>query len=209
MNRIELHPFTLRAWHWVNTALILLLLITGARLRVPDLPILLSYRSAVLVHKLTGFAMTASFVFWLIYSLASGAFIRHYVFRLRDSYGMIEQIKFYAFGVFRGKPNPFHATPEQKFNALQKVAYASVMLVFTPVIVITGIFFSNIVFFKDIIDAMGGIRILDAVHLVVAYIFLDYVFVHVYMSTVGLTPFSHIKEMFTGYEQDHKDSQDG
>lgn len=198
MSTPVLHPLPLRVWHWANTALIVLLMITGVRLRAPGLNLFFDYRTAVLVHKVTGFVMAASFIFWLIYSIASSSLRKYYVVRPRDLRGFPAQALYYGFGVFRGGRNPFPGTVEEKFNPLQKFAYLTVMLLFTPFIVITGILFSDILFFHDAIASIGGLRILDAVHLIVAYIFLDYLIVHIYMSTMGATPFAHIKEMITG-----------
>jgi thiosulfate reductase cytochrome b subunit len=202
MKRLWLHPFTLRLWHWFNTALVLLLIITGIQLRAPDVEIFPSYRTAVVVHKTTGFIMAISFLFWLIYTLTNSKARKQYMIRLTDVTGIVKQGEYYAFGVFRGWKNPFHTTTEAKFNPLQKVSYISIQCVFTPVIVVTGIFFSNILFFGGAISAVGGVRILDAIHAVAAYVFVAYLFVHVYMSTVGHTPLTHVKAMFTGYEEE-------
>jgi thiosulfate reductase cytochrome b subunit len=168
------------------------------RLRAPGLHLFFDYRTAVLVHKLTGFVMAASFIFWLIYSIVCGSLRKYYVVRRRDLMGFPAQALYYGFAVFRGGRNPFPGTAEEKFNPLQKFAYLSVMLVFTPLIVVTGILFSDILRFHDVIAFIGGLRILDAVHLIAAYIFLDYLIIHIYMSTMGATPLDHIKEMITG-----------
>jgi thiosulfate reductase cytochrome b subunit len=202
MKRLRLHPFSVRVWHWFNTAVVLLLMITGIQLRAPDVEIFSSYRSAVVVHKAAGFVMAASFFFWLIYVLISRSAIKQYVFRWTDLKGMMRQGQYYAFGVLIGWKTPFPATPEAKFNPLQKISYISVQFLFTPIIIVTGIFFGNILFFGGVINSIGGIRILDAIHVVVGYVFVLYLFVHVYMSTMGHTPFTHIKAMFTGYEEE-------
>jgi thiosulfate reductase cytochrome b subunit len=115
---------------------------------------------------------------------------------------MVKQGLYYAIGVFRGWPNPYPATPDAKFNPLQKVAYGTVMFVLTPLIAATGILFSNIPYFRGIISYIGGTRVLDAVHVIGGYLFVIYLIVHVYMATLGPTPFTHIKAMFTGYEEE-------
>jgi thiosulfate reductase cytochrome b subunit len=202
MKHDELHPLWLRIWHWVNTALICLLILTGVRLRVPGIAFLFAYRNAVLLHRLTGAVMTLSYLFWLVYSIWSGSLRKNYAFHRRDLKNIFCQAEYYAFGVFRGRVNPCPATPEEKFNALQKIAYLSVQFALTPVIAVTGIFFSNIPYFHGAINATGGIRILDAIHVIVAYLFAIYLIVHVYMSTLGAKPLTHIKAMFTGYEEE-------
>ena len=197
-----LHPLTLRIWHWVNTLLIILLIITGIRLRVPGIDFLFPYRTAVLLHRMTGGVLVVSYLFWLVYSIFSSNLRKNYAFHRKDIKNSYCQALYYSFGIFKGMPNPCPATPEEKFNVLQKIAYITVQFALTPIIAITGIFFSNITYFHSAIAAIGGIRILDAVHVTVAYFFVIYLIVHVYMSTLGKTPFTHIKSMITGYEEE-------
>ncbi len=205
MRRQELHPLPLRIWHWVNTAIILLLIITGVRLMIPDLHLMPDYRSAVILHRRAGYAMAGSFMFWLLYGIATGSLRKYYPIRSRDLKGLFLQARYYAFDVFTGAASPFPATAKEKFNPLQKIAYVSTMLLFTPVIVITGIFYSDILLFRNTILLLGGLRVLDAIHLATAYIFANYFIVHVYMSTMGRNPFSHVLEMITG-RPDHPET---
>jgi thiosulfate reductase cytochrome b subunit len=205
MTRIHLHPLVLRIWHWANTAIVVFLLVTGIQLRAPDLSILPSYRTAVLAHKGTGFVMAFSFLFWLVYTLSNRNSRRQYLFHLPEFRGMVTQGKYYAFGLFKKQQNPFPATKEAKFNPLQKISYIGVQFLLTPIIVITGIFYSDILFFNSAISNLGGVKIVDMVHVIAAYMFVLYLIVHIYMSTMGHTPYAHIKAMFTGYETLEKD----
>jgi thiosulfate reductase cytochrome b subunit len=204
MKRHQLHPLPLRIWHWVNTAVILLLMITGIQLRAPDVVLFSGYRTTIVIHKAVGFIMALEFLFWLVYSVANGSLRKQYLFRKSDMLGVTNQLLYYVFGVFRGRKNPFSATPEAKFNALQKMAYISVQFIFSPVIIATGILFGNIVLFRGVIDVIGGTKILDAIHVAAAYVFVIYLCVHVYMATLGAHPFSHTKAMFTGYEEEEE-----
>lgn len=77
------------------------------------------------------------------------------------------------------------------------------MLILTPIIIITGVLFSDIVYFLDIIKYIGGVRILDAIHVATGYAFLLYLIVHLYMSTLGYRIVSHIKAMITGYGEEN------
>ncbi|MGD0231263.1 MAG: cytochrome b/b6 domain-containing protein [Syntrophorhabdales bacterium] len=193
----ELHPLWLRIWHWLNTALALLLMVTGLRLRVPDLSIF-GYRGAVLVHKGAGLVMAGCFLFWLVSGMVDGSIRRYYAPRGRDLAGLARQARYYAVGVFMGEKNPHPATVRDKFNPLQKLAYGAIQFVVTPVVIVTGILFSDILFFRSAIAAIGGIRSLNAIHLIGGYVFVEYLVVHVYMATLGETPLAHIREMVTG-----------
>lgn len=199
MSRIYLHPLPVRIWHWTNAFIILVLMITGIQLRTPSVEIFHDYRLVVLLHKYFGFAMTASFLFWLFYYVLTGGIIKHYLIGFEDIKVMPRQALYYMFFIFKGRENPFVSSPDNKFNPMQKLAYSSVMFVFTPIIIITGILFSDILFFFYWIKALGGLRILDAIHVAAAYIFIIYLFVHIYMSTLGHKFHSHVKGMITGY----------
>jgi thiosulfate reductase cytochrome b subunit len=202
MTKVRLHTLPIRVWHWTNALLIVFLILTGIQLRAPDLALFGSYSNAVWLHKYAGFGATGTFIFWLLYVLFSGAFWRHYVLRPSDVKRMPKQAAFYGFTIFRGKENPFTASPRNKFNPMQKMAYFSMMVFVTPVIVITGIFFSDILYFLPQIEAIGGLRILDATHVAAAYLFLLYLLVHLYMATLGHSLFAHFKAMIVGYEEE-------
>jgi len=205
MIRVRLYTLPIRVWHWINAFLIFLLIITAIQLRVPDVAVFAHYGQAVWLHKYAGFCMAASFVFWFCYVLVSGSFRKHYLMRPRDLKGMLSQAMFYGYGVFRGRKNPFKPSPDNKFNPMQKVAYFTVMALFTPVILITGVLFSDILYFASYINAIGGLRILDALHVVVAYVFLLYLMVHLYMATLGHTILAHTKAMVVGYEEEEEE----
>jgi thiosulfate reductase cytochrome b subunit len=202
MKKIYLHPLPLRIWHWVNASMVILLIVTGIELRIPGIAALPANHTALLVHKYAGWAMTISCVFWLVYSLINGNLSRHYVFRRRDFKGTFRQVKFYLFSIFRGEENPFQPTPDEKFNSLQKLAYGAIMSVFTAVLVVTGVLFSDIVFFRKYILILNVMKVLVAIHVIGAYVFLLYLVVHIYMSTLGLKASSHIKAMIVGYEEE-------
>lgn len=206
MKKVYLHTLNIRIWHWINASIVILLLGTGIQLRMPEVELIPKFSLAVLIHKYVGFAMGASFLYWLVYVFAKGSFRRYYLLRPADARGMGKQTMFYCYGIFKGKENPFTSTAERKFNPLQKIAYSSVMLIFTPVIVFTGILFSDIFFFRRAIDLMYGIRVLDALHVIAAYIFLLYLVVHIYMSTLGHNAFAHIKAMIVGFEEEPDES---
>ncbi len=127
MRRTYLHPLPLRVWHWANALLALVLFVTGIQIRIPGIASLRPQDPALLVHKYAGWTLAAFWVFWAVYSLVGGNLKRHYLFRKRDFGGVFIQARYYLFSIFKGEANPFRATPEEKFNALQKLAYGAVM----------------------------------------------------------------------------------
>ncbi|MHB8093233.1 MAG: cytochrome b/b6 domain-containing protein [Syntrophales bacterium] len=209
MKKVYLHTLTIRCWHWINAAIIILLTITGIQLRAPDTETLAkslgiwfpNYTNAVLIHKYAGFALAASFLFWLVYVVISGSYLRHYLFRPSDIPVMIKQARYYVIGLFKGEKNPFVSTPEGKFNPLQKLTYGIVLPFVVLVLIISGVLFSDIFFFRETIEHFGGIRMLDALHVIAAYLCLLNFLVHLYMTTMGHHIFDHIKSMIVGYEE--------
>ena len=71
-----------------------------------------------------------------------------------------------------------------------------------PVIVVTGLLFSNILLFRKYILLFNVVKVIDAIHVIGAYVFALYLVVHIYMSTLGRKTSSHIKAMVVGYEEE-------
>ncbi len=207
MRRVYLHTLPIRIWHWANALLIIMLCITGIQLRMPEAEIFSHYRTAVILHKYFGFLLAGSFLFWLLYYLISGTLIKYYLIRPNDLRGMVSQALYYAYGVFTGAKNPFTPSADAKFNGLQKMAYTSVMLLFTPAVIFTGILFSDVLYFLGWIRSIGGLRVLDAFHVIFGYLIGLYFLVHLYMATLGPSVFTHTKAMITGYEEEHEETE--
>ena len=116
--------------------------------------------------------------------------------------GCLIQAKYYGYGLFMGHENPHHGTPEHKFNPLQQVSYFFIMLLLLPLQIITGILLWDIKTFATVIGMLGGLIFVDIVHVVISFVFTAFLFVHVYLTTLGPTAMGHIKAMFTGYEEE-------
>lgn len=200
MTRVLLHPIAIRIWHWSNACLVLFLMLTGVQLRAPELALFGKYGNAVWLHKHAGFGAAGAFAFWILYVVVSGAFWRHYLPRGSDLKGIWRQVAYYVLGMFRGAENPFEPSPSRKFDPLQKLVYLAMMMVVTPMGVSTGILFSDILYFQRCIEALGGLRVLDLLHVATGYVFLLYVVLHVYMATTGRSVLSYFKAMTVGYD---------
>ncbi len=202
MKKTYLHPLGLRIWHWVNALIVIILLITGTQLRIEGMAALPAKNAALLVHRYAGWAMAAWFIFWLWYTLTTGHLKRQYGMRKGDLKGTLTQAKFYLFSMFKGEGNPFRPSPDRKFNPLQKLAYGAVMCIFAPVIVLTGVLLNDTLIFRKYILVWNVVGLLDAIHVIGAYVFLFYLIVHIYMATLGRTVYTHIREMIVGYGEE-------
>ena len=204
MKRIYLHALPVRVWHWINAASFFVLIATGVQIRYRDAIHLMSFKSAVDIHNIFGFALIANFLLWAVYYMVSGKLkvylpdpnLKNFI------QGSIRQARYYAYGIFVGEPNPHHASPDSKFNPMQQIAYFNIMLLFLPVQILTGLMLWDIKLFSGMITAVGGLKIVDAGHLLLSIFFTAFLFVHVYLATLGHTWSEHIKAMFTGYEDE-------
>ncbi|MBC8318488.1 MAG: cytochrome b/b6 domain-containing protein [Desulfobulbaceae bacterium] len=200
---IYIHPAPVRVWHWVNAACFVLLVITGFQIRFAGTLGLMPLKDAINIHNYIGFLTIANYSIWLYYYFSTGK-IKIYFPNPKTFIGnAIKQIQYYGFGIFLGKPNPHVMTPENKFNALQQKAYAALMFVFVPAQMITGVFMWQLKTYSNYIDQLGGIKVIDTIHVILFFFFASFLVIHCYLATLGHTPLAHFKAMFTGYEEHH------
>ena len=202
---IYLNPLTVRIWHWIHAIGITTLCITGAQIRFPEYISLFSYRTAVLVHDFTGIFVCLDWLLWFFYYVfIDKSLIKLYVPNMYDlKTGIIKQMLFYGFNYFKGGPNPHHCTPENKFNPMQKGAYLMIMLTLVPIILLSGLLLLLIT--PKWMVFLGGVKIVIGLHFLVACCFAAFLFVHMYLATLGHTFWAHIITMITGWEEEVED----
>ena len=203
---IYLNPLTVRIWHWIHAIGITTLCITGAQIRFPEYFSLFGdYRTAVLVHDFTGIFVCLDWLLWFFYYVfIDKSLIKLYVPNMYDlKTGIIKQMLFYGFNYFKGGPNPHHCTPDNKFNPMQKGAYLMIMLTLVPIILLSGLLLLLIT--PKWMVFLGGVKIVIGLHFLVACCFAAFLFVHMYLATLGHTFWAHIITMITGWEEEVED----
>ena len=81
---------------------------------------------------------------------------------------------------------------------------AVVMMLLVPVVFVTGLLLYDVTFFYGLVELLGGVRVIDTVHVLIYIFFVFFIFLHVYLGSLGHTPSAHFKAMFvTGYEEAH------
>ena len=203
MKRIYLHPLPIRIWHWINAMSFLVLIVTGLQIRYRELLGLMKFRTAVDIHNIFGFILIFNFFIWLLFYILTGK-IRIYIPPLNIKKfvtGCVRQARYYGYGLFIGEENPHHSTADNKFNPMQQLAYLSIMLLLIPLQLVTGLVLWDVKAFASYIDIFGGIKIVDTIHVFLFLFFTSFLFVHVYLATLGHTVMAHIKAMFTGFEE--------
>ena len=204
-HKIYLQPTPVRIWHWLNAFGIITLTVTGAQIRFPEyVQLFASYKSAILLHNTAGLVVAASFSLWFFYYGLVARNMRKIYVPTKDDlqHGILRQAKFYLLTYFLGWPNPHHATPEDKFNPMQKSAYMAIMFVLVPIVALTGILLTNVSPLRELVILVGGLKLLVAVHFLMACSLIAFLFTHVYLATLGKTPMAYIKPMWTGWEDE-------
>lgn len=208
MARTYLTPLPVRIWHWINAVTCVLLFLSAIQIRYIGLINVVAFRTAVLTHNVLGFILIANLFVWLGYYLSSWR-IRTYHAELNPVkyvVGAVRQALYYGYGIFQNLRNPFHPRPDHKFNPLQAMTYQILMIVLLPLQAITGLLLWNLSGFAHIVAAVGGVRVIDTIHVLVFIFFAFYLPAHVYLGTLGRTPMSHFKEMVTGYEEEEDEA---
>jgi formate dehydrogenase gamma subunit len=206
MNKIYLHPLPIRIWHWVNALGFIVLILTGAQIRFGNVMSLFSFETAVEIHSWTGFILLANYFIWLVYYILTFQIkiyippVHHPIAFLKKS---ARQAKFYGLGIMVGDDNPHHPSPEEKFNPMQQISYLMIMVLLIPVQIVTGLFLWDPHLFSPLVNLIGGVQIVDLVHVLLFIFFSAFIIVHFYLATLGHTPLAHIIAMFTGYEEEH------
>jgi len=202
--RVILYPLMIRIWHWSNALAIVLLVLTGLQLRFPDwIGWFGPFGTAVDVHNIFGFIVVFDYMLWFGFYMLKGELIKQYVPALEDfTIGMPTQSAYYFARIFFGDPPPFEPTPEAKFNSLQKTTYFGIMFFLIPLQIVTGVLLWDLERFRSVIEALGGVRVIDAFHIIIAYVVAAFLIVHIYLSTLGHTFFSHFKATIVGYEKE-------
>jgi len=210
MHRLYIHPLPLRIWHWTNALGMIILALTGIQIRYIGLIDVLSFKTAVTIHNYTGFVVIANFLIWLSLHLFT-AEARNYHAELNPVkmfMGCWRQLVYYSYGMFKGWKNPFRIAKYKKFNPLQGLTYQIIMFIFVPLQIITGLLLWDVTRFSAIVNFVGGVRIVDTVHVLIFTIIACYIPFHAYLATLGRTPSEHIKAMITGYEEAEDESAD-
>lgn len=201
MAKLSYHyPLIIRIWHILNALLILLLIVTGFSIYYvdPGRP-LIEFSWAIKIHNASGVTLSFSYLIFFFANI----FTENRKFYKMPFKGvgkrLMKQGTYYLFGMFRGDPKPYPITEERKFNPLQKLFYVLIMYIGVPIVIISGY---GLLFPESVIKALfgvSGILITDFLHVVMGFFITLFLFIHIYVSTIGHTRTSNFKAIITGY----------
>ena len=203
IHRVYLYPVWLRLWHWFNAVLFVVLILTGLSMHFADAeqPII-SFSLATTAHNIAGLALAACYIFFVAGNLF-GKNGRHYIPQFRGLIQrVIEQIRFYLFGIMRGEGHPFPATEESKFNPLQQLAYIAVMYALMPILVVTGILLQIPELVRGQVLGFGGVGLMAILHSLAAFFATVFMVVHIYLGSTGDKATTLYKSMINGWHEE-------
>ncbi|MBW2132229.1 MAG: cytochrome b/b6 domain-containing protein [Deltaproteobacteria bacterium] len=190
-----------RFWHWLQALLILVLLATG--FEVNGAWTLLGFETAVTVHNYTGLTWLITFAFFVFWVFTTGEW-RQYIPTTKK---MLAVIRYYGYGIFRGEAHPFPKRKDAKHNPLQRLTYLSLAALLLPVQMTTGFLYWGYNSWAQWGFSWLSLEIVALVHLAGAFAILQFLVIHIYMTTTGHSLLAHIRAMITGWEEVQPDAK--
>jgi thiosulfate reductase cytochrome b subunit len=201
MTLIYLYTRYERFWHWLQAALILLLLVTG--FEVNSGVGLFGFQTAVTVHNYAGLTWLIAFAFFVFWLFTTGEWKQY----IPTTKKMLAVMRYYAYGIFRGEAHPVPKRKEAKHNPLQRLTYLGLAAALLPIQMATGFLYWG--YNSWAAWGISGItlQIIAMVHTAGAFAILTFLVVHLYMTTTGHKISVHVKAMVTGWEEVEKDEK--
>jgi thiosulfate reductase cytochrome b subunit len=195
--RIYLFKRYERFWHWSQAGLVVALAATG--FEIHGTLRLIGFERAVRVHEAAGVGLVVLTLFTMFWHLTTGEVKQFLPTRKNFVQNIGQQVRFYTGGIFRRAPHPEIPTPETKFNAIQKIAYFSLLIFVFPVQITAGILYLGTPLWPELISRLGGLKAIALVHTAGAFAMLSFLVVHLYMITTGDTLWTNLRSMITGH----------
>ena len=192
-NTIKIYLYTRfeRFWHWFQALMIILLIITG--LEIHGTYQLFGFQTAANIHNFIGLSWLILFAFFVFWLLTTGEWKQY----IPTTKKLISVVLFYLWGIFQGRPHPIQKTRGAKHNPLQRLAYLGISAMLLPIQMITGLLY----YLYNDIPQILPLSVLAGIHTLIALFLLNFLVIHLYMTTTGHSLFSHIAGMITGWEQ--------
>ncbi len=197
-----LYPIWVRLWHFINAVLILILIITGFSMIFAgsDTPSLTSgFAKAVRWHNTAAIILIISYLGFIIGNIISGNG-KYYRIKKDDiNTGIGRQLKYFFYGMYKNKKQPFPVTIENKFNPLQKLTYLLIMYFALPLLIISGIILliPDMTIIKNL--GPGMFILIDIIHIILGLLILLFLIIHIYSCTIGAKTLSLFRGIITGY----------
>jgi len=195
LKNIYLYSRYERFWHWLQSALIVLLLITGFEIK--GLYTLFGFQAAVKVHNFVGNTWLIAFLFFAFWLFTTGEWKQY----IPTTKKMLLVLRYYLYGIFRGEHHPVPKQREAKHNPLQRITYLLLAAILLPIQMATGLLYWGYNSWFEWGLAGLSLQLVALIHTAGAFAILSFIIVHIYMITTGRTIFAHTRAMISGWEE--------
>ncbi len=200
-----LYPKWIRAWHLLNAAMFIILIITGISMQYTDkenAAYIVGFEKAVKWHNFAAIVLILNYIFFV-----SGNILTHNgkYYRLGEKgffSNLKKQMRYYSWGMFKGEKHPFPVTEERKFNPLQKFSYVLAMYVAFPLLIISGIGLLLPEITITTFLGISGLIYTDILHITMGFVLSIFMIIHIYTCTLGARPTSLFWGMISGYHRE-------
>lgn len=200
MKTIYLYTRYERFWHWLQMVLISLLLVTG--LEIHGSYTIFGFETAVSIHNTAGITWLILFAFFVFWIFTTGEW-KQYVPTTKK---MVAVVLYYIYGIFKGEPHPVPKRKEEKHNPLQRIVYLSLAALLLPLQMGTGFLYWSYNSWEAWGLSFLPLNIIALIHIIIAFAILQFLIIHIYMTTTGHTITSHLKAMISGWEDVPEDA---
>ncbi len=200
-----------RVWHWTMALSGITLILTGLAVHNAGSHWLLALPSAVWLHNVAAVVLMGNAFLALFYHLVTRAILSFIPEPRGFLSRVLEHMSYQSRGIFFGGPHPANA-PGHKLNPLQQITYLALLNILFPLQIGTGALIWAVGQWPEVAAAVGGLGVIAPVHNVVAWLFLAFFVLHVYLVTTGRTVGDHLQSMLTGYrtlEPPHQGTAEG
>jgi thiosulfate reductase cytochrome b subunit len=200
-----LYPKWIRAWHLLNAAMFLILIITGLSMQYTDkenAAYVVGFAKAVKWHNFAAIVLILNYILFVTGNLLTNNG-RYYKIGRKDFLSnLVKQFKYYSSGMFKGEKHPFPVTEERKFNPLQKLTYVLAMYVAFPLLIISGIGLLLPEITITTFFGISGLILTDILHITMGFFLSIFMVIHIYTCTLGAKPTSLFWGMISGYHRE-------
>ncbi|MDP8238785.1 MAG: cytochrome b/b6 domain-containing protein [Candidatus Hatepunaea meridiana] len=198
MKKIYIYKAFERFWHWMQAALIIILIITGFEIHSSFE--FFGYENAVNYHSSSAVIFIILIIFSIFWHFATGEWKQY----IPTTKNLKEQIEYYLIGIFKNAQHPVEKHELSKLNPLQRLTYLGLKLLIFPVMVGSGLLYLYYRYPQQggihILD-IGGLKVVALLHTASAFLLVAFLIAHLYLITTGQTITSNLKAMITGWEE--------
>jgi thiosulfate reductase cytochrome b subunit len=200
-----LYPKWIRAWHLINAAMFLILIVTGLSMQYTDkenAAYVVGFAKAVKWHNFAAIVLVINYIFFVTGNLLTNNGRYYKIGRKDFLLNLKKQFQYYSKGMFKGEKHPFPVTEERKFNPLQKLTYVLSMYVAVPLLIISGIGLLLPEITITTVFGISGLILTDILHITMGFFLSIFMIIHVYTCTLGTKPTSLFWGMISGYHRE-------